>query len=262
MSLLCTPRALCAQGRAPVYDHGLSVGSKVEVLHPLSRRELCPATVVAVPNVFHYVVELDEIAPGDLRMAATPPPPPTLASTSCSSPTLGKRRVRAPVDEEELDTNAAATSAPDPVAGSGAESGRKEEEKKATAEKAAAEASGEEKSADAEKSAAAEDTSKKSSAAEGEAGEQQTQVAGEQADGAIASSEHEPAKERASGQVEPESAPCTGSSSNALTAESSAESVSVYLYTNMYYRILLDYCYTNAVHYASLIQVHGHECSP
>ena len=242
MSLLCTPRALCAQGRAPVYDHGLSVGSKVEVLHPLTRRELCPATVVAVPNVFHYVVELDEIAPGDLRVAATPstppPPPPTLAS----SPTLGKRRVRAPVDEEELGTSAAATSAPDPVAGSGAESGRKEEEKKAIAEKAAAEASGEENSADAEKSAAADDTSKKSSAAEGDgvgtkAGEQQTQVAGEQADGAEASSEHEPAKERASGQVEPESAPCTGSSSNAPTAEASAESV--YLYTNMHYRILL-----------------------
>ncbi len=60
----------CVKGRAGPISHGLSVGMKLEALHPLTRRDICPATVVAVFDQCQYVVEFDELAPTDFRDAA------------------------------------------------------------------------------------------------------------------------------------------------------------------------------------------------
>ena len=61
--------------------HGLSVGMKVEALHPITQRDICPATVVAVPDQVHFVIEFDELWLEDIRLPKEPAPPVSTVST-------------------------------------------------------------------------------------------------------------------------------------------------------------------------------------
>jgi hypothetical protein len=51
------------QGQEVVANHSVSVGWKVEVIDPVSRGHVCPATVCRIVNDTYYVVELDQLSP-------------------------------------------------------------------------------------------------------------------------------------------------------------------------------------------------------
>ena len=49
------------QDREELEEHQFSVGEKLEALHPQDVKNICPFTVVDVPNSYYFIIQIDEV---------------------------------------------------------------------------------------------------------------------------------------------------------------------------------------------------------